>query len=94
MKFNPQDASGLSGGNPRDQRIGRVMLNHGSNIKSAHFTYWANHPKAVCILENYRDELDAFMESKYFCATATSLNRVTRWPILEGVGQKHIFWPI
>ena len=72
MNFNPQDASGLTGGNPRDQRIGRVMLNHGSNIKAAHLTYWANHPKAVCILENYRDELDAFMESKYFWILALS----------------------
>ena len=58
------EASGANG-SPRDQRIGRVLLNHGSNIKAAHMTYWANHPKAVCVLEKYREELDAFMDSKY-----------------------------
>ena len=58
-----QDALGESG-NPRDQRIGRVLLNHGSNIKAAHLNYWANHPKAVCVLEKFRDELDRFMESE------------------------------
>jgi hypothetical protein len=40
------------------------LLNHGSNIKAAHLNYWANHPKAVCVLEKFRDELDRFMESE------------------------------
>jgi hypothetical protein len=52
--------------NPRDQRIGRVMLNYGSNIKKAHLIYWDNHPKAVSILEKHKEELEAFMESKAF----------------------------
>ena len=52
---------------PHNQlRVGRILLSHGALIKSAHTTYWGNHPKAVCIFEKYRDSLDTFMESKYF----------------------------
>ena len=43
-------------------RVGRILLSHGALIKSAHSTYWANHPKAVCIFEKYRDALNTFME--------------------------------
>ena len=50
---------------PQNQsRIGRILLNHGAAIKSAHTTYWSNHPKAVCIFEKYREGLDKFMEGK------------------------------
>ena len=50
---------------PQNQsRIGRILLSHGAAVKSAHTTYWANHPKAVCIFEKYRDGLDKFMEGK------------------------------
>ena len=45
-------------------RVGRILLSHGALIKSAHTTYWGNHPKAVCIFEKFRDSLDTFMESK------------------------------
>jgi len=44
------------------QRVGKVLLNNGALVKAAHLTYWANHPKAVCVFEKYRDSLDAFME--------------------------------
>ena len=30
-------------------RVGRILLSQGAMIKSAHTTYWGNHPKAVCI---------------------------------------------
>ena len=46
----------------REQRVGKILLANGISIKSAHMTYWANHPKAVSILEKYRDALDTFME--------------------------------
>ncbi len=46
----------------REQRIGRVFLLHGAAVRSAHQTYWSNHPKAVCILELHREKLDKFME--------------------------------
>ena len=50
---------------PHNQsRIGRILLSQGALIKSAHTTYWANHPKAVCIFEKYRDGLDKFMEGE------------------------------
>jgi Rho guanine nucleotide exchange factor 7 len=48
----------------REQRIGKVLLANGTSIKSAHITYWANHPKAVSVLERHREALDAFMESQ------------------------------
>jgi len=44
------------------QRVGKVLLNNGALVKAAHLTYWANHPKAVCVFEKYRNALDAFME--------------------------------
>ena len=43
-------------------RVGRILLSQGAMIKSAHTTYWGNHPKAVCIFEKYRESLDTFME--------------------------------
>ena len=46
------------------QRVGKVLLNNGALVKAAHLTYWANHPKAVCVFEKYRDSLDAFMEGE------------------------------
>ena len=48
---------------PRDQKIGKIFLEHGIKIKNAQYKYWANHPKAVCILEKHRESLDAFMEN-------------------------------
>ena len=45
-------------------RIGKVLLNNGGLVKSSHLTYWANHPKAVCVFEKFRDNLDSFMESQ------------------------------
>eukprot|EP00096_Caligus_rogercresseyi_P005875 TRINITY_DN2191_c0_g4_i1.p1 TRINITY_DN2191_c0_g4~~TRINITY_DN2191_c0_g4_i1.p1 ORF type:complete len:638 (-),score=173.45 TRINITY_DN2191_c0_g4_i1:265-2121(-) len=50
--------------NPREQRIGKIFLDHGAEIKDAHRSYWANHPRAVTILEKHKEALDAFMESK------------------------------
>lgn len=49
---------------PREQKVGKILLAHGVNIKSVHLTYWSNHPKAVSILEKYRDSLDIFMENQ------------------------------
>ncbi|TRY67074.1 hypothetical protein TCAL_03108 [Tigriopus californicus] len=48
---------------PRDQKLGKIFLQHGSNVKAAHRTYWQSHPRAVCILEKYREKLDKFMEA-------------------------------
>nr|XP_040581499.1 rho guanine nucleotide exchange factor 7-like isoform X1 [Lepeophtheirus salmonis] len=49
---------------PREQRIGKIFLEYGAEIRLAHMKYWGNHPKAVCILEKYKDTLDTYMESK------------------------------
>lgn len=49
---------------PRDQRLGRIFLAHGANIKKAHLAYWSNHPKAVAVLEKHRDRLESFMEGR------------------------------
>ena len=50
---------------PRDQRLGKILLHHGSKIKAAHKAYWSNHPKAVCILEKHREKLDKMMEGNF-----------------------------
>jgi len=48
---------------PRLQRLGQVFLQHGSNIRAAHLSYWSNHPKAVCILEKHRDKLNSWLDA-------------------------------
>lgn len=50
-------------GQPRQQRLGQVFLQHGTNIRSAHLTYWSNHPRAVCILEKHRDKLNSWLDA-------------------------------
>nr|XP_033328834.1 rho guanine nucleotide exchange factor 7 isoform X3 [Megalopta genalis] len=43
-------------------RVGNLFLTLAPKLKSIHSTYCANHPRAVCILDRYRDELNEFME--------------------------------
>ncbi|XP_072396138.1 rho guanine nucleotide exchange factor 7-like isoform X1 [Diabrotica undecimpunctata] len=47
-----------------DQRVGKLFLNWAPRIKSIHQAYCSLHPRAVCILDKYRDELTKYMESK------------------------------
>jgi len=54
---------------PRHQRLGQVFLQHGAGVRSAHLTYWANHPRAVCILEKHRDKLHSWLDN---CQTQTN----------------------
>jgi len=49
---------------PREQRLGKVLLANGIAIKAVHLIYWSNHPRAVSILEKYRDALDVYMENQ------------------------------
>merc|ERR1719412_1974431 len=46
----------------REQRLGKILLANGISIKNVHLIYWSNHPRAVSVLEKYRDALDSFME--------------------------------
>ena len=48
---------------PRQQRLGQVFLQHGSSVRDAHLVYWANHPRAVCILEKHRDKLNSWLDN-------------------------------
>jgi len=48
---------------PKQQRLGQVFLQHGSNIRAAHLNYWSNHPRAVCIIEKHRDKLNSWIDS-------------------------------
>jgi len=48
---------------PRQQRLGHVFLQHGSAVREAHLVYWANHPRAVCILEKHRDKLNSWLDN-------------------------------
>ncbi|XP_076668285.1 rho-type guanine nucleotide exchange factor isoform X2 [Andrena cerasifolii] len=43
-------------------RVGNIFLTLAARLKSIHTTYCRNHPRAVCILDRYRDELNEFME--------------------------------
>ena len=48
---------------PRHQRLGQVFLQHGGGVRAAHLKYWANHPRAVCILEKHRDKLNSWLDN-------------------------------
>jgi len=48
---------------PRHQRLGQVFLQHGGGVRAAHLTYWANHPRAVCVLETHRDKLNCWLDN-------------------------------
>ncbi|XP_046401861.1 rho guanine nucleotide exchange factor 7 isoform X2 [Ischnura elegans] len=45
-------------------RVGRLFLSSAQVLKTVHTNYCAGHPRAVCLLEKYRDELGAYMESR------------------------------
>ncbi|XP_026757430.1 rho guanine nucleotide exchange factor 7 isoform X3 [Galleria mellonella] len=46
-----------------DQRVGGLFLQWAPKIKAVHQTYCAGHPKAVCILDKYKEELNTWMEN-------------------------------
>ncbi|KAM3964702.1 rho-type guanine nucleotide exchange factor [Aphomia sociella] len=46
-----------------DQRVGGLFLQWAPKIKSVHQIYCAGHPKAVCILDKYKEELNTWMEN-------------------------------
>ena len=50
-------------GSPRQQRLGQVFLSHGAGVRAAHLSYWANHPRAVCVLEKHRDKLNTWLDN-------------------------------
>ncbi|XP_015519561.1 rho guanine nucleotide exchange factor 7 isoform X1 [Neodiprion virginianus] len=45
-----------------DARAGNLFLALAPRLKSIHIAYCASHPRAVCILDRFRDELNEFME--------------------------------
>lgn len=47
-----------------EQRVGKVFLTTAPHIKQVHQVYCSSHPKAVCILDKYKTELNEFMESQ------------------------------
>ncbi|XP_060518935.1 uncharacterized protein LOC132697434 isoform X2 [Cylas formicarius] len=47
-----------------EQRVGKLFLSWAPKIKAAHQTYCSLHPRAVCILDKYRDDLTKYMESR------------------------------
>ncbi|XP_045472847.1 uncharacterized protein LOC123679336 [Harmonia axyridis] len=47
-----------------DQKVGKLFLNFAPKIKNVHQTYCSLHPRAVCILDKYKEELTKYMESK------------------------------
>lgn len=47
-----------------EQRVGKLFLTWAPKIKNVHQMYCSLHPRAVCILDKYREELTKYMESK------------------------------
>jgi len=45
-----------------EQRVGHIFLSMAEKMKNVHTNYCSNHPRAVCILENYKDKLTAYLE--------------------------------
>uniref|UniRef100_T1J452 Rho guanine nucleotide exchange factor 7 n=1 Tax=Strigamia maritima TaxID=126957 RepID=T1J452_STRMM len=48
----------------KQQRVGGIFIQSASQLKNLHLAYCGNHPKAVTVLEKFRDELSTFMESQ------------------------------
>ncbi|KAK2145461.1 hypothetical protein LSH36_680g01023 [Paralvinella palmiformis] len=46
------------------QRVGGIFLKMGPQVQAVYQTYCANHPRAVCVLQKHREELNTFMENK------------------------------
>ncbi|XP_032529489.1 rho guanine nucleotide exchange factor 7 isoform X3 [Danaus plexippus] len=46
-----------------DQRVGGLFLQWAPKIKTVHLTYCGGHPKAVCVLDKYKEELNTWMEN-------------------------------
>ncbi|XP_023023049.1 rho guanine nucleotide exchange factor 7 isoform X2 [Leptinotarsa decemlineata] len=47
-----------------EQKVGKLFLTWAPRIKNVHQTYCSLHPRAVCILDKYREDLTKYMESK------------------------------
>nr|CAD7195766.1 unnamed protein product [Timema douglasi] len=47
-----------------EQRVGKVFLSAAPRIKQVHQAYCASHPRAVCVLDKFKDELNTFMEAQ------------------------------
>ncbi|XP_015835673.1 rho guanine nucleotide exchange factor 7 isoform X4 [Tribolium castaneum] len=47
-----------------EQRVGRLFLTWARRIKAVNQAYCAHHPKAACILDQYKEELTKYMESR------------------------------
>ncbi|KAJ1530581.1 hypothetical protein ONE63_005464 [Megalurothrips usitatus] len=46
-----------------EQRVGRVFLTNAPRMKQVHQAYCAAHPRAVCVIDKYKDNLNSWMES-------------------------------
>jgi len=46
-----------------DQKIGKLFLDKASHLQSVHLKYCTYHPRAVNIIEKYKDELNQIMEN-------------------------------
>lgn len=48
----------------KSDRVGKLFLAKAPSIKRVHQAYCSRHPKAIVILDKYKDELESFMESQ------------------------------
>lgn len=47
-----------------NDRVGKLFLNKAPTMKKVHQTYCAMHPKAIVIVDKYKESLNAFMENQ------------------------------
>lgn len=50
--------------NLKNDRVGKLFLSKAPSIKRVHLAYCSSHPKAIIILDKYKDDLERFMESQ------------------------------
>lgn len=50
--------------NLKTDRVGKLFLAKAPSLKQVHLAYCSGHPRAIIILDKYKEELESFMESQ------------------------------
>lgn len=83
---------------PHQRRVGGAFMKHAPRLKELYLAYCANHPRAVAILQNKREELSKFMESIGATNAAMALTtnlykpftRLDKYPSLLKELERHV----
>ncbi|XP_021380088.1 rho guanine nucleotide exchange factor 7-like isoform X9 [Mizuhopecten yessoensis] len=83
---------------PHQRRVGGAFMKHAPRLKELYLAYCANHPRAVAILQNKREDLSKFMESIGATNAAMALTsnlykpftRLDKYPSLLKELERHV----